>query len=222
MAAMPSWYVTPQGQVQTLLRLFPRVQPSAIPAAPRSFTQRTPTEVPLLAAYFPKKSFHTGLERTFDIWWNHITPPADFPKYRDRDLESDGNHLRLAPHHVHVPGIRWVAFDHRGYTWSPESALGLAIEKGRRLAGTEVLMAATLFPQWISSWRGDGSAPFPQMSGLQCYNKRESSWSDVPCLRPIRFGPLMTHANSIGQLMMYAICGRPHGVEWSSSLVRVC
>jgi hypothetical protein len=154
-------------------------RPSDIPAAP-NFTPRTKTEVLLLAVYLPDKGRVKGFRRTFDAWWDFIVPPTGLTKWRWEELKSDSKHLRLAPGIEYKPGIRWVAFDPNAYQGkSPKDALTQSAVDGTVLAHAEVLMAAAMLPEWVSSWNG-GKSPYPNISGLQFY--WNTDWSGVPYL----------------------------------------
>jgi len=182
----PSWYSSVNAQiykVSAFLELHGRQQgfaPSDIPAAP-NFIPRTKTEVLLLAVYLPDKGGVKGFRRTFEEWWYFIDPPVGLTKWRWEVLKSDSKHLRLASGIDYKPGIRWVAFDPNAYRGkSPKEALVLsASADSTTLAHAEVLMAAAMFPKWVSSWNG-GKSPYPNMSGLQFY--LSTDWSNTPCL----------------------------------------
>ena len=181
----PSWYSSVDAQIEKVSAFLELhggqegFMPSDIPDVP-NFTPRTKTEVLLLTVMLPDKGRVKGVRRTFDAWWDFIVPPAGMTKWRWEELKSDSKHLRLA-RDEHKPGIRWVAFDpnaHQGK--SPKQALEHVITHGTTLANAEVLMAAALFPEWVSSWNG-GDSPYPNMYGYRFY--WDSDWSHVPYLR---------------------------------------
>lgn len=180
---VPSWYISPSAQLERVKRLNVERQwgfsESDFPSVPEDFRPRTDTEVLLLVVYLPKRGKQSGPQRTFDELWQLTEAPNGYTKWRWEELKSDSEHLRLAPGYDHIPGIRWVAFDPNAYRGkSPKTALQ-SLSGDTRLAGTEVLMAALLFPGWASSWNGTDS-PCPNLSGLQFY--WNTDWSDVPCL----------------------------------------
>lgn len=212
------WGVTPEMQIEqasAFLALHGRGQtgfwPPEIPAVP-AFAPRTPTELLLLAVYLPDKGRQTGLQRTFDAWWDFIVPPTGLIKWRWDDLKSDSRHLRLADGIDYKPGIRWVAFDPSKYQGkrSPKDALAQSAIDGTTLAHAEVLMAAAMFPEWVASWNG-GDSPHPNLSGLQFYWKAD--WSDVPCL-----GRWVGHH----RLKLAAHWADDADSFWSSPVVREC
>ena len=209
----PSWYSSVDAQIErvsTFLELHggkEGFRPSDIPSAP-NFTPRTKTEVLLLTVMLPGTAKKTGVQRTFDAWWDFIVPPAGLTKWRWEELKSDSEHLCLA-RDEHKPGIRWVAFDpntHPGK--SPKQALGYIIIHGTTLANAEVLMAAALFPEWVASWDGDKS-PYPNMSGYQFH--WDTDWSRVPYV--YRDG---------SEFRLYSLSAGLTGPRWSSPVVREC
>lgn len=150
---------------------------SDIPAVP-DFTPRTKTERLLLAVYLPNKVHAKGLRRTFDAWWDFIVPPIGLTMHRCDELRINSKRLRLASGIEYKPGIRWVAFDPNTYQGkSPKDALAQSAIDGTTLAHAEVLMAAAMFPEWVSSWNG-GKSPYPNMSALQFH--WNTHWSLVP------------------------------------------
>ena len=183
-------------------------RPSDIPATP-NFTPRNETEGLLLAVYLPDKGRVKGFRRTFDAWWEFIVPPTGLTKWRWEELKSDSKHLRLTEGIEYKPGIRWVFFDPNAYQGkSPKEAFTLSALDGETLAHTEVLMAAAMFPGWVSSWDG-GKSPYPNLSGLQ-FNWG-SDWSYVPCLNRDGSGLLLSAG---GDDDAYS--------HWSSPVVREC
>lgn len=82
----------------------------------------------------------------------------------------------------------WTGFDPCSYVGlTAKEALILLERDGLRLAGPEFLMAAFLFPEWISAWnkwnRRTGT-PFASMSALQAHFDYESHgpWGFTPNL----------------------------------------
>lgn len=210
----PSWYVSPERQLERVIQLNAerRWVLSMSDVRPiLEFTPRTETEVLLLTICLPTLGRKSGLHRTFDELWNTIDEPQSYTKWRCDELKSDSNHLRLAPGHKHTPGIRWVAFDPNAYHGlSPEAALEQSKTDGLQLAGTEVLMAALLFPTWATSWDGK-SSPYLNLSGLQFY--WVTDWSRVPYLY---------RWNDAHRLRMHASWAGNVGGRWSSPSVREC
>lgn len=177
------WAISPEAQIEKVkafLEIFGEgdFNPADIPPVP------TGTEgMLLLTVFLPDKGEETGLQRTFDAWWQFATAPQGYEKWRWSKLDSGPEHLRLAPGYEHQPGIRWTVFQPDTYKGkSAEQALQLAKADGNQLAGVEVLMALGLCPAWSSQWFKDGNIP-PSFSALQFC--KDGVWSGVPAL----FGP---------------------------------
>lgn len=188
----PSWYVPPEVQVSSVGFFLGKHSfgmegflPSDIPPVPEDFVPKSATEVLLLTVTLPPyRKEESGLQRTFDAWWDIINPPAGFTK-AGRMERTDSLRLRSAPgfeYRYKPGGIRWVAFDPNTYlALSPEQALMSASFEGKILAGVEVLMAAAHFPDWVSSWNRK-SNPYPNMSALQCFDTETHRWTKTPYL----------------------------------------
>lgn len=183
-AMTPSWYVSPQQQLERV-KTFLEHQDwgfSSVPPVPEGFVPRTATEVLMLNVRLPKKGKQPGLHRTFDTLWQLIEAPNGYNKWRMPELKATAKLLRQAPGYGHEADISWIGFDPNAYQGlSPEAALKQSKEDGVCLAGTEVLMAAWLFPDWVTSWDGR-SSPYPNLSGIQFY--WDTDWSHVPYLVP--------------------------------------
>jgi hypothetical protein len=180
----PSWYVLPEQQLERVAQLntdlkwgFGNVADLAVP---EDFVPRTSTEVLMLNICLPRRDKQSGLHRTFDELWSLIQAPQGYSKYRWDALKATAKLLRQAPGYSHDVEVGWIALDPNAYHGlSPEAALEQSKNNGVRLAGTEVLMAALLFPDWVSSWNGTTN-PYPNLSGIQFY--WNSGWSSVPYL----------------------------------------
>ena len=172
----PIWWVSCREQiakVKDFMELNGCCAP--IPAFPLDFEPQTPTEVPLLAVYLSDRLGIGGIQRTFDAWWKFIEAPKGFDKYTWEGFSSDAEHLKLIPDETKPDkirkqhsGARWVGFD-------PNANRGISVrscwEKASnntllQLTGSEVLMAAKLFPDWVSML-GTGDCPNPNMAGYQ-------------------------------------------------------
>lgn len=137
-------------------------------------------KVPLLAIYLPDKDGKTGLERTFETYYD-LTGIGHSLEF---ELKSDPDHLRAIPDYDYKPGIRWVWLDPGAYHGlSPMDALLAAKCDKVYLAGLEVLMAVYHFPKWAAHWNGT-TVPYPWLAGLQFWSEDVgNAWSDVPYLR---------------------------------------
>jgi len=173
-----SWYASAPKQIEKVLAFLEQhgdkngFTPSDIPSMP-NLVRQTRTEILLLTVMLPDEGGVSGIQRTFDAWWNFIPMPADAAKTRGVQLRSDTESMRLAPNINYSPGIRWVAFDPNAYMGtSPEDALRQSSNGGNAtLAHAEVLMAAAMFPDM---------SMYMNMAGLQL--RDEASWSFVPCI----------------------------------------
>jgi hypothetical protein len=136
----------------------------------------------LLNVRLSKKNKQPALHRTFDELWSLIQAPSGYGKWRWDELKATNKLLRRVSGYGHeVDEVEWVIFDPVAYQGkSPQEALELSNADGMQLAGTEVLMATLLFPDWPLSWFKD-NMPAPNLSGLQFY--WNAGWSHVPCLR---------------------------------------
>jgi hypothetical protein len=179
------WYVSPEEQLKHVKRLNLEMKwgftDADFPSVPVNFTPQVPTEVLLLSVYLPKSGMVGGLRRTFNDLWAAIEPPEGYTKYRRPGMSGDARHLRLFGSRGWRPGIRWVAFDPTSYQKLAPSVARVQVKNnsGRILAGTEVLMAAALFPGWVAGF-GVHRSPCPNLSGLQF--KVAAGWSTVPFL----------------------------------------
>lgn len=212
--SVPSWYVSPEQQLARVNRISAEwnwgFTDADFPSVPENFTPSTATEVLLLSVYLPKSGRIGGLQRTFDDLWRAINPPEDYTKHRWDGLESDSKHLRPSSG-TWKPGVRWVAFDPNAYhKLSPEKSLEQATASGQTLAGTEVLMAALLFPDWGKGFDGTFS-PYPNMSGLQFFY--DGSWSRVPYLN---------RWDSDRQFLLSTDWADGARGRWASPVVREC
>lgn len=217
LAKQPTWYVPLEQQLKQVQAFNAALdwgfQDSDFPAPP-GFRPSDPNEVLLLVVSLPVKGRKPGLHRTFDELWNLIEAPDGYEKWRWDELKATTKLLRQTSGYIHTPGIRWVVFNPNAYHGkSPRKALELSKADNVQLAGTEVLMAALLFPDWATSWNGNTSQ-WPNLSGLQFnYDGDSTDWSDVPYLR---------RWDGARQLRLHARWADFSHVIWSSPSVREC
>lgn len=216
----PSWYSSVGAQIKEVSKFLELhggergFLPSNIPAVP-NFAPRTETEVLLLTVTLPDKDDTRSAHRTFDAWWDFITPPRGVNKWCMEELKSDRRRMCLRWRDP-MPGIRWMAFDPNSHAnESPTQVIDkyrgrYGITDGVAVAGAEVLMAAALFPRWVAGLDGD-RLPYPNMSSYQLYS--EGRWSLVP---------LLHRNNHFSQLDLTAQRDRSTGRGFSSPTVREC
>ena len=174
-------YATPEEQLATVRTLNANrdwgFSDEDFPAIPATFAPKRPNEMLLLSVYLPASEHEAGLERTFLELWASTNAPEGFDKRVDRTFQTDTEHLR-AIGGAWTPGIRWVAFDPSAFlAISAKEALDEALLAGYDLAGTEVLMATLLFPEWARQF-SSGSVPRPALSGLRLFES--GRWASVP------------------------------------------
>ena len=159
-ATVPSWYISPERQLERARQLWPN---AVLPEPPKEFTPRTKSEVLLL-----------HVPDSFDSLWDKVNVPTGYTKYRWEDVKSDKRNLRLAPNKREYTEPVWLAFDpEHGKGERPDSFWGQA-----DCAASEVFSALIQFPEWSLAWFNGASAP--NLSGYQL--KYDGSWSNVPCL----------------------------------------
>lgn len=157
----PSWYVSPEHQLERAHQLWPML---AFPEPPKDFVPATDTEVLLL-----------HVPETFDGLWNKVNAPEGYTKWRSDYVKDSKKTLRLAPNKVEYTEPVWLGFD-------PECGKGIAPNQlwGQpNLAASEVFSALIQFPDWPLAWFKGASAP--NLAGYQL--KGGAGWSVVPCLR---------------------------------------
>lgn len=174
-------YATPEEQLATVRTLNADrgwgFSDEDFPAVPADFTPKRPSEMLLLSVYLPAGEHEAGLERTFLELWASTNAPEGFEKRTDRTFQTDANHLRVVGG-AWNPGIRWVAFDPSAFlAVTAKEALEEALLAGYDLAGTEVLMATLLFPEWAKLF-SSGAVPRPALSGLRLFES--GRWASVP------------------------------------------
>lgn len=181
----PSWWVLPHRQLERVMELSDELgwgfTEANCPAVPQNVGLGE-GEVLMLDVKLPEKSQQPGLHRTFDELWQLIEAQEGYTQRRSSTLKATAELLRQVPGYTHDPGIRWVAFNPTTYQGlSPAAALEQSQADGVKLAGTEVLMAALLFPKWVTSLLTDHT-PAPNMPGLQFYwiDQWSSEWRCVP------------------------------------------
>ena len=159
-ATVPSWYISPERQLERARQLWPN---AVLPEPPKEFTPRTKSEVLLL-----------HVPDSFDSLWDKVNVPTGYTKYRWEDVKSDKRNLRLAPNKREYTEPVWLAFDpEHGKGERPDSFWGQA-----DCAASEVFSALIQFPEWSLAWFNGASAP--NLSGYQL--KYDGNWSHVPCL----------------------------------------
>lgn len=192
-ASVPSWYVSPERQLERACQLWPN---AVLPDLPKEFTPRTKSEVLLL-----------HVPDTFDSLWDKIVAPDGYTKYRWEGVKSDKRNLRLAPNKVEFVAPIWLAFDpEHGKDASPASFWD---QSEVTLAASEILSALIQFPEWPLAWLNGASAPC--LTGYQL--KYDGNWSDVPYLR---------RWSSVRQLQLYDAGAIHRNDDWSSPSVREC
>lgn len=156
----PSWWRTPEQQMQRASQLWPGIN---LPTPPANFVPRTETEVLLL-----------HVPQSFDGLWNNVVAPAGYTTWRWDGVKSDKKNLRLAPNTPNRTDAVWLAFDpEHGKGARPDSLWGQP-----NLAGSEVFSALIQFPDWPLTWFNGASAP--NLAGYQL--KYDGIWSRVPYL----------------------------------------
>lgn len=180
------WYVAPERQLDIVKRLnrerFWGLAEDKIPTPPRCFTPRSATEILMLSVGLRGTAGRDGLRRTVEELWSLIVPPSHYAKHVATSFAAGLSSLRLVPGHLSVPGIRWVAFDPVAYHELPANEAFTCLSGDVRLAGTEVLIAALLFPGWAARWSWlEGTVPEPYLAGLRLRDKH--SRTRVPQLR---------------------------------------
>ncbi len=186
----PSWYTEPAYQVTHVADLLVEnpqwgFTKADIPPIPQGIVLQG-NEVLMLSIYLPKKGKVGGIQRTFDELWGAAKAPDGFTKYRWPELKSDAKHLRLVEGRTHQPGIRWVVIDLMT-NWEPERGRKVetlwAQDNHAKLAASEVLMAAILFPDWVAATDG-AKIPHADMAGYQFnWDDVKEAWARCPYLR---------------------------------------
>jgi hypothetical protein len=135
-----------------------------IPEPPTNFTPQI-DGVPLLVCRT------TSEDRTVNLVWNGIPSLTDFVRKPSIALRANYT-MFTSIYGVSEPEVYWVEFNPDAYQgMSPDEVAGIELKEGARLAGTEVLWAAALFPRWIESWAYPLRHPKPNMSGLRYFNR---------------------------------------------------
>jgi hypothetical protein len=156
----PSWYISPEAQLERARELWPD---TILPEIPAEFVPQTGTEVLLL-----------HVPRPFDELWDKAVAPVGYTKFRTGVMKSGRANLRLAPNVIDRTEPVWLAFDPEANKGKrPDSLWGKP-----NLAAGEVLSALIQFPGWCLSWFNGASAP--NLSGYQL--KYQKNWSLVPYL----------------------------------------
>ena len=111
--SMPSWYVSPEQQLDRARQLWPN---AVLPEPPKEFTPRTKSEMLLL-----------HVPDSFDSLWDKVVAPVGYTKYRWDGVKSDRANLRLAPGKAEFTQPVWLAFDpEHGKGERPDSFWGQA------------------------------------------------------------------------------------------------
>lgn len=174
------WYESPEKQLDHVRRLIDRrsweFTESDLPAEIPSFEPRTESEVLMIAGPLPPKGNEGGDQRTMNELLGCIELPGDFDKERLIELVSDHRYLRLVPGNDHQAGWRWVGFDKDANSgMSIEACRHQPTRKDTRLAASEVLMAAILFPRWVIGWH-DKQSTSPNMAGYEFTRQPYINW----------------------------------------------
>lgn len=166
-APLPSWYVSPEQQLERARQLWPGMD---LPEPPKEYELLSAAEVLLL-----------HVPDTFDGLWDKVEAPAGFAKKLSSDLKPDRRNLRMTPGKALHSRPSWLAFN-------TEYGAGVAPShlwpKATDLAGPEVLSALIQFPNWCLSWlRASGSqlrhiGADPNLSGYQMIH--QGRWDYVP------------------------------------------
>lgn len=157
----PSWWRTPEQQLERASELWPGV---ILPKPPKEFTPRTESEVLLL--HVPDR---------FDSLWDKVELPVGYTKFRREDVQVDEWNLRLSPGKRERVGCVWLAFDpEHGRGELPDTFWNRPLS----MAGPEVFSALIQFPEWPLTWFFGASAP--NLAGYQL--KHNSVWFGVPAV----------------------------------------
>ena len=178
--SVPSWYVSPTVQRRIVkAHLKPEWGIEKVPPVPPRYEPRTSTEVLMLNLRLPRQLGQSGPIRTLKQLWALIEPPQNYTKHGAQELMLPYE-LRQEKFYPGEKGLEWIVFDPCAYQGlSPEDARERARVDGLWLAGTEVLMAAWLFPDWIANFRAE-SMPPPWLAGIQVNEKDYGGWSSAP------------------------------------------
>ena len=166
----PKWYKTPNVQIEALRALLQnagvydelRTEFEQCAARIPAFNIASPTQTLILAFYLPDKNGKTGLQRTMQVLWDSVTGA--------KNLKISLDMLHLAPDYNWTPVVRWILFDHNAsYSISGKNALKIAAECGKQCVTVEPLIIAATNRDYVNAWSifGNGSTPYPYMSGIQ-------------------------------------------------------
>ncbi|MDR1032872.1 MAG: hypothetical protein LBL84_02565 [Candidatus Nomurabacteria bacterium] len=156
----PSWAIYYKYQIEIMHKFFRNVD---IPMPPDDYTPRIGGALLLVCNL-------DSLEKTVETAWDLIGPRAGVRLER---LSLAPKSLRLLSGRKRVPEFRWVEFCpniYRGKT--PREARKLSKLDELQLAGTEVLWAAVMFPDWVREWDSCSRLhmPAPNLSVLRYQN----------------------------------------------------
>lgn len=199
----PRWYMSLEDQIRLVRQLAKKYhwplerQLSAPIAIPYAMKTQSPTEVLMLNVNLPGRVRRPAAAHTVEALLGPMStrlPHVDNVRL-SRLLEPYDSTFRMQSR-LAVPGtLEWVAFDYAAYEGQPlETVRTWAASDGRTLAGTEVMMAMLLFPEWVESLIATPDTVHLQLGGLT-YDGRGSSI--MPVLRrlangrrELRFEPL--------------------------------
>jgi len=171
----PNWYRDPAEQVEMFRELNSvhrwGFEKSMIPSVPDRPVSLVDDELLMLNAIM-RDARGNAPRRTLTSLWNALQPPRGWRKFRvlphteadPRELTNEvhmptNGWLSANFHRSRLPGVRWVRIRPHGLDRAPgwSSVESLNASQGLRsfdrsayrMAGTEVLMAAVLFPGWL-------------------------------------------------------------------------
>ena len=143
----PTWYVSPQQQIERAQELWPYV---ALPDLPKIYIPKKLTEVLLLHVPLPLPEL-----------WAQVDPPKGYGIGTIEELFTEVSNLRLVAGRQENTRAVWLRFDPaRGRALPPKrfSRTSLA-------AASEVVSALIQFRDWPLSWLGRDASPI--LSGYE-------------------------------------------------------
>lgn len=168
----PAWWRPASEQMKIAEKIWPGIE---IPIPPVDFQPQTDTEVLLLHVSLPY----------FGQW---IQPVSSHLNLIVDESMKDNRNIRRSPNTPARPTLAWVAFDpEHGRNERPN-----ILWRHSNLAGTEVLSAMVMFPDWPKTWE---EFPFiVNMSGFQ-FKDSNDNWRHVPSIQ--RWGDTYTLSGSV-------------------------
>lgn len=205
------WYLNPVEQIERAVEKL-GIKRKDVPPVPH-FKPISATEVLMLGYYSDGQQ---RVRDTFDKLWDLMDPPDGLVKTKWAGIQTNSKNMQLANGAIHVSGLRWIGFD-------PNANLNMTVKScwedrniANKLAHCEVLMAALLFPEWVTSWNGTVEHPFPNMAGYVLKGMGREHWESFP---------YFSHWNRSGELKL--LSGQAYydpktipGMNISSPMVR--